>query len=100
MTCAHASGKLEYVAELHALTMRPRTALNSLSNPFHLLTSIPSTCLRLHPPKTLSTVLMVAGYEDLPKLLDTPAKQVKWAKKLVAEHLKSAARRIINKLPM
>ncbi|KZZ96529.1 hypothetical protein AAL_03758 [Moelleriella libera RCEF 2490] len=37
---------------------------------------------------------MVTADTDLPKLLDTPAKQVKWAKKLVAEHLKSAAKRI------
>ncbi|KAI1177708.1 hypothetical protein F4777DRAFT_189769 [Nemania sp. FL0916] len=34
--------------------------------------------------------------KDLPKLLDTPSKRVKWAKKLVAEHLGSAAKRIDN----
>lgn len=37
--------------------------------------------------------------EDLPKLLDTPTKQVKWAKKLVAEHLGSAVKRV-DKPPM
>ncbi|KAI0517354.1 hypothetical protein F5B22DRAFT_119286 [Xylaria bambusicola] len=42
---------------------------------------------------------MVTADTDLPKLLDTPAKQVKWVKKLVAEHLKSAAKRI-DKPPM
>ena len=42
---------------------------------------------------------MVIDDTDLPKLLDTPAKQVKWAKKLVAEHLKCAAKRI-DKPPM
>lgn len=42
---------------------------------------------------------MVAADTDLPKLLDTPSKQVKWVKKLVAEHLKSAAKRI-DKPPM
>lgn len=41
----------------------------------------------------------VTADKDLPKLLDTPAKQVKWAKKLVAEHLGSAAKRI-DKPPM
>ncbi|EFY91755.1 hypothetical protein MAC_02345 [Metarhizium acridum CQMa 102] len=42
---------------------------------------------------------VVAADSDLPKLLNTPSKQVKWAKKLVAEHLKSAAKRI-DKPPM
>ncbi|KAI0887249.1 uncharacterized protein GGS22DRAFT_156547 [Annulohypoxylon maeteangense] len=42
---------------------------------------------------------MVTTDKDLPKLLDTPAKQVKWAKKLVAEHLNSAATRV-DKPPM
>ena len=37
---------------------------------------------------------MVTADKNSPKLLDTPAKQVKWAKKLVAEHLNSAAARI------
>ncbi|KAJ2892639.1 uncharacterized protein MKZ38_009535 [Zalerion maritima] len=36
---------------------------------------------------------------DLPELLDTPTKQVKWAKKLVAGHLGSAAKRV-DKPPM
>lgn len=36
---------------------------------------------------------------DLPKLLDTPTKQVKWAKKLVAEHLGSTSKRV-DKPPM
>ncbi|KAI1403312.1 hypothetical protein F4819DRAFT_231143 [Hypoxylon fuscum] len=42
---------------------------------------------------------MVTADKDLPRLLDTPAKQVKWAKKLVVEHLGSAAKRI-DKPPM
>jgi len=37
---------------------------------------------------------MVTADKDLPKLLDTSSKQVKWAKKLVAEHLGSAAKHI------
>ncbi|KAI0409824.1 hypothetical protein F4802DRAFT_542224 [Xylaria palmicola] len=37
---------------------------------------------------------MVATDKDLPKLLDTPTKQVKWAKKLVVEHLNSVSKRI------
>ncbi|KAL1851010.1 hypothetical protein VTK73DRAFT_9561 [Phialemonium thermophilum] len=41
----------------------------------------------------------VTSDKDLPKLLDTPAKQVKWAKKLLAEHLGSPAKRI-DKPPM
>lgn len=36
---------------------------------------------------------MITSDKDLPKLLDTPAKQVKWIKKLVIEHLNSAAKR-------
>ena len=32
--------------------------------------------------------------KDLPKLLDTPTKQVKWVKKLVLKHLGSAVKRI------
>lgn len=42
---------------------------------------------------------VVTADKDLPKLLDTPAKQAKWAKKLVAEHLGSTAKRI-DKPPM
>lgn len=42
---------------------------------------------------------IIASDEDLPKLLDTPAKQVKWIKKLVLEHLGSAAKRF-DKPPM
>lgn len=42
---------------------------------------------------------MIASDEDLPKLLDTAAKQVKWIKKLVMEHLGSAAKRF-DKPPM
>lgn len=42
---------------------------------------------------------MVTSDADLPKLLDTPAKQVKWIKKLVTEHLGSAAKRF-DKPPM
>lgn len=34
----------------------------------------------------------IASDKDLPKLLDTPTKQVKWAKKLVAEHLGSTVK--------
>ena len=41
----------------------------------------------------------IATDKDLPKLLDTPTKQVKWAKKLITEHLKSAATRV-DKPPM
>ncbi|KAI0538173.1 hypothetical protein GGR58DRAFT_469056 [Xylaria digitata] len=37
---------------------------------------------------------MITADKDLPKLLDTPTKQVKWAKKLVVEHLNSASKRI------
>lgn len=37
---------------------------------------------------------MITCDKDLPKLLDTPTKQVKWAKKLVAKHLNSAAARV------
>lgn len=39
---------------------------------------------------------MITGDADLPKLLNTPSKRVKWAKKLVAEHLKSTSKRIDN----
>ncbi|GAB0135295.1 hypothetical protein EsDP_00003638 [Epichloe bromicola] len=42
---------------------------------------------------------MIASDKDLPKLLDTPTKQVKWAKKLVAQHLGSTAKRV-DKPPM
>lgn len=42
---------------------------------------------------------MVTSDKDLPKLLDTPTKQVKWIKKLVLEHLGSAAKRF-DKPPM
>ncbi|KAG5982644.1 hypothetical protein E4U55_001624 [Claviceps digitariae] len=38
----------------------------------------------------------VSSDKDLPKLLDTPNKQVKWAKKLVAEHLGNTAKRVYN----
>ncbi|KAI1380576.1 hypothetical protein F4677DRAFT_403940 [Hypoxylon crocopeplum] len=41
----------------------------------------------------------ITSDKDLPKLLDTPTKQVKWAKKLVAKHLGSAAKRV-DKPPM
>ncbi|KAI2472110.1 hypothetical protein F4781DRAFT_420222 [Annulohypoxylon bovei var. microspora] len=41
----------------------------------------------------------ISSDKDLPKLLDTPTKQVKWAKKLVAEHLGSAAKHV-DKPPM
>ncbi|KAI8631030.1 hypothetical protein F5Y19DRAFT_427380 [Xylariaceae sp. FL1651] len=36
----------------------------------------------------------VTSDKDLPGLLNTPMKQVKWAKKLVVEHLNSASKRI------
>lgn len=36
----------------------------------------------------------ISSDKDLPKLLDTPAKQVKWAKKLVTQHLGSGAKRV------
>ncbi|KAH9999715.1 hypothetical protein F4779DRAFT_605259 [Xylariaceae sp. FL0662B] len=36
----------------------------------------------------------ISSDKDLPKLLDTPTKQVKWTKKLVAEHLGSAVKRV------
>ncbi|KAI3318570.1 hypothetical protein HD806DRAFT_313809 [Xylariaceae sp. AK1471] len=39
---------------------------------------------------------MITTDKDLPKLLDTRAKQVKWTKKLVTEHLGSAAKYIDN----
>lgn len=42
---------------------------------------------------------MITCDKDLPKLVDTPAKQVKWIKKLVMEHLGSAAKRF-DKPPM
>lgn len=42
---------------------------------------------------------MVTPDKDLPKLPDTPAKQVKWIKKLVTEHLDSATKRF-DKPPM
>ncbi|KAF2462153.1 hypothetical protein BDY21DRAFT_389577 [Lineolata rhizophorae] len=42
---------------------------------------------------------IVFSDKDLPKSLDTPTKQVKWAKKLVTEHLGSAAKRV-DKPPM
>jgi len=41
----------------------------------------------------------ISSDNDLPKLLNTPTKQVKWAKKLVAEHLGSAVKRV-DKPPM
>lgn len=41
----------------------------------------------------------VTSDKDLPKLLDTPTKQVKWAKKLVSKHFNSAAKRV-DKPPM
>ncbi|XXH04774.1 hypothetical protein Hte_011196 [Hypoxylon texense] len=41
----------------------------------------------------------ISSDKDLPKLLDTPTKQVKWAKKLAVEHLGSAAKRV-DKPPM
>lgn len=37
---------------------------------------------------------IITADKDLPKLLDTPTKQVKWAKRLVAKHLNSAATRV------
>ncbi|KAJ8128856.1 hypothetical protein O1611_g4777 [Lasiodiplodia mahajangana] len=43
---------------------------------------------------TVYTMPVVTTDKDLPKLLDTPTKQVKWAKKLVLEHLNSASKRI------
>ncbi|KAI1159532.1 hypothetical protein F5B18DRAFT_583699 [Nemania serpens] len=36
----------------------------------------------------------ITSDKDLPKLLDTPTKQVKWAKKLIAKHLNSTSKRI------
>ncbi|KAF5016700.1 hypothetical protein F66182_11534 [Fusarium sp. NRRL 66182] len=42
---------------------------------------------------------LIASDKDLPTLLDTPTKQVKWAKKLVAGHLGSNAKRV-DKPPM
>ncbi|KAI0433368.1 hypothetical protein F5Y09DRAFT_329066 [Xylaria sp. FL1042] len=42
---------------------------------------------------------LISSDKDLPKLLDTPTKQVKWAKKLAAEHLGSTAKRV-DKPPM
>lgn len=42
---------------------------------------------------------MITSDNDLPKLLDTPAKQIKWIKKLVIEHLGRAAKRF-DKPPM
>ncbi|KAF2970801.1 hypothetical protein GQX73_g2727 [Xylaria multiplex] len=42
---------------------------------------------------------MVASDQDLPKSLNTVTKQVKWAKKLVSEHLGSAAKHV-DKPPM
>ncbi|KAK2603986.1 hypothetical protein QQS21_003822 [Conoideocrella luteorostrata] len=41
----------------------------------------------------------ISSDTDLPKLLDTPTKQVKWAKSLVTKHLGSAAKRV-DKPPM
>lgn len=41
----------------------------------------------------------ITSDKDLPKLLDTPAKQAKWAKQLVLEHLGSAAERV-NEPPL
>ncbi|KAI0101824.1 hypothetical protein GGR51DRAFT_550759 [Nemania sp. FL0031] len=38
--------------------------------------------------------IVITSDSDLPKLLSTPTKQVKWAKKLVLEHLNSASKRI------
>lgn len=42
---------------------------------------------------------MISSDNELPKLLDTPTKQVKWAKKLVAEHLDSTVTHV-DKPPM
>ncbi|RMZ87107.1 hypothetical protein DV736_g5665, partial [Chaetothyriales sp. CBS 134916] len=47
---------------------------------------------------SLSTMPMILVDKDLPKLLNTPVKKVKWTK-LVAEHLGSTAKRI-DKSPM
>lgn len=38
----------------------------------------------------------ITSNKYLPRLLGTPAKQVKWAKKLVAEHLGTTAKRVYN----
>lgn len=39
---------------------------------------------------------MITSDKDLPKLLDTPSKQVKWAKTLATERLGYTAKRIDN----
>jgi hypothetical protein len=39
---------------------------------------------------------MITSDKDLPKLHGTPTKQVKWAKKLVAEHLGRTVKRVYN----
>ncbi|QKX53063.1 uncharacterized protein TRUGW13939_00134 [Talaromyces rugulosus] len=39
---------------------------------------------------------MITSDKDIPKLLGTPTKQVEWAKKPVAEHLCSTAKRVYN----
>ncbi|KAI2624327.1 hypothetical protein GGR54DRAFT_570576 [Hypoxylon sp. NC1633] len=44
-------------------------------------------------------MLEISSDSDLPRLLNTPSKQVKWAKKLVAKHLGSAVKRV-DKPPM
>jgi hypothetical protein len=41
----------------------------------------------------------ISSEKDLPRLLDTPTKQVKWAKKLVAEHLGSTVK-YVDRPPM
>ncbi|KAH9890722.1 hypothetical protein F4778DRAFT_752058 [Xylariomycetidae sp. FL2044] len=64
----------------------PSSFKNSFSAPF------PS----LNP---LSSMPILSSDKDLPKLLDTPSKQVKWVKRLVAEHLGSTAKRV-DKPPM
>lgn len=44
---------------------------------------------------------MVTSDKDLPKLLDSPTKQVKWAKKLVTKHLgPGSATKRVDKPPM
>lgn len=61
--------------------------------------AVSTSIFLLNPPEILSTMPMITADKDLPKLLDTPAKQVKWTKKLVSEHLGSASKRI-DKPPM
>lgn len=41
-------------------------------------------------------MLIITSDKDLPKLLGTPTKQVKWAKKLISEHLGDTANHVHN----